>query len=198
MAASKLLHIFSTFAVGGPQVRFAAQANRFGDQFHHLIVAMDGQYDCQSRIDSAIEIEFPQIRIQKGHTLANILTFRRALRDLRPDLPVTYNWGSIEWALANWPHSTRHVHVEDGFGPEEAPKQFRRRIWIRRLALARSTLIVPSLNLRRIATRVWKLDPQRVRYIANGIDCDRFAAPHEANLLANWPGTGPVIGTVAA
>jgi glycosyltransferase involved in cell wall biosynthesis len=198
MAGRQLLHVFSTFAVGGPQVRFAAEANRFGDRFRHLIVAMDGQYDCRSRIDPAIPIAFPEIRIEKGHTFANIRTFRGALRGIQPDVLVTYNWGAIEWAIANWPSLVRHVHIEDGFGPEEARRQLRRRVWTRRLALARSSVIVPSRLLATIATSVWRLDPRRVHYIPNGIDCARFAAPHDPALAAQSPGSGPIVGTVAA
>lgn len=198
MARRELLHVFSTFAVGGPQVRFAAQANRFGDRFRHLIVAMDGQYGCRSRIDPAIPIAFPEIRVSKGHTLANIREFRGALRDIRPDVLVTYNWGAIEWAIANWLKLVRHVHIEDGFGPEEAHRQLSRRIWTRRLVLAQSSVIVPSRILATIATSVWRLDPRGVHYIPNGIDCGRFGAPRDAVLCEQWRGSGPIIGTVAA
>ena len=47
MTSPLLLHVYSTFAVGGPQVRFAALANRFGRDFRHAIVAMDGNTACQ-------------------------------------------------------------------------------------------------------------------------------------------------------
>ena len=46
----RLLHIFSTFAVGGPQVRFCAIANSLGGGYRHTILAMDGDFDCASRI----------------------------------------------------------------------------------------------------------------------------------------------------
>jgi len=198
MPARNLLHIFSTFAVGGPQVRFAAQANRFGNQFHHLIVAMDGRYECRSRIDPAVSVSLPAVPIRKGHTLANLRAFRRALRRLNPDVLITYNWGAIEWAMANWPGLVRHIHIEDGFGPEEARQQMWRRVWTRRLVLRGSSVIVPSRTLANIATAVWRLDPLRVHYIPNGIDCARFAAPRDLAIVAQCPGSGPIIGTVAA
>ena len=198
MSGSNLLHVFSTFAVGGPQVRFAAQANRFGSQFRHLIVAMDGRTDCLSRIGPEVPVTLPAVAIRKGRTLANLQMFRRALRTLAPDVLVTYNWGAIEWAMANWPGLVRHLHIEDGFGPEEAQGQLGRRVWTRRLVLRRSSVIVPSRNLEGIATSVWHLDKRRVRYIPNGIDCARFAAPRDPAVVAQCPGSGPIIGTVAA
>jgi glycosyltransferase involved in cell wall biosynthesis len=103
---------------------------------------------------------------------------------------LTYNWGAIEWAMANIPRIARHIHVEDGFGPEERNTQIGRRVLTRRLVLARSTVVLPSRNLHRIATEIWRLDPRRVRYIPNGIDLDRFAAG-ERNFDSE-----PVVGTI--
>lgn len=196
--APLLLHAFSTFKVGGAQVRFAAIANHFGQHFRHALVAMDGQYACRERLDPGLLVDYPDPPIRKGHTLANLREFRRVLRSRRPDTLVTYNWGSIEWAMANWPRLARHVHIEDGFGADEAQRQFRRRIWTRRLVLARSSVVVPSRTLEAIAREVWGLNPRRVRYIPNGIDCARFSEPRDAARAMPWSGSGPVIGTVAA
>jgi glycosyltransferase involved in cell wall biosynthesis len=89
-----------------------------------------------------------------------------------------------------------HVHIEDGFGPEEARGQLRRRVLTRRYVLSRSTVVLPSRVLYGLASEVWKLDPKGLRYIPNGIDCDRFGAKRLAPYT--WPGTSPIIGTVAA
>jgi glycosyltransferase involved in cell wall biosynthesis len=114
---------------------------------------------------------------------------------------MTYNWGAIEWALANTiAPLCRHIHLEDGFGLDEADRQLRRRVVFRRLALARTTrLVVPSENLREIATASWKIRLERVAHIPNGIEVSRFQAPPGPRAIA-----GPeaalhdlVIGTVA-
>ena len=191
MTAPLLLHVYSTFAVGGPQVRFAALANRFGREFRHAIVAMDGNTACRERLDPGLDVTFPQVEIRKGDTLGNRRRFRAVLAALRPDALVTSNWGSIEWAMANTPTLVRHLHVEDGFGPEERDRQQPRRVWTRRLLLRRATVAVPSQVLFRLATEVWRLPRGHVHYVPNGIDLARFAVPRRANDV-------PVIGTVAA
>jgi glycosyltransferase involved in cell wall biosynthesis len=193
-----LLHVFSTFEVGGPQVRFVALANHLGRRYRHGIVAMDGNYACRERLAPDLEIIRPAIEIRKRDTLGNLRRFRRALRELRPALLVTYNWGTIEWAIANALPLARHIHLEDGFGPEERERQIPRRVLLRRLFLRRSTVVVPSQTLLGIATRVWRLAPERVRYIPNGVDLGRFAAPPEGLAPPRWPGEGPVIGSVGA
>src|SRR5580658_2961921 len=152
-----VLSVFATFAVGGPQVRFAALANRYGARYRHLIVAMDDNYACRERLSPTLDVHFPSVPIRKGATLANLRTFRRFLRTQKPDVLVTNNWGSIEWAMANLPALVRHVHIEDGFGPEERDRQIRRRVLTRRLVLRWSAVALPSQTLTRIATDIWRL-----------------------------------------
>ena len=173
-------------------MRFAALANRFGRRWRHAVVALDGVVDCARRLSPELNVIFPQVATRKGELWANVRAIRRTLRTLRPDVLVTSNWGAIEWAIANlWPLA-RHVHTEDGFGPEERTSQLPRRVLTRRLVLRRSTVVLPSRTLLRIAAEQWRLDPARLHYIPNGVDLTRFAG--------GTPGAedGPTIGTVAA
>ncbi len=191
--APLVVHVFPTFAVGGAQVRFAALANHFGRAFRHMVVALDGELGCRERLDGGLNITFPTVAAPKHAMLANAWRYRVLLRRWRPDVLVTGNWGAIEFAMANLPPLTRHLHVVDGFGPEERESQIRRRVLIRRLVLSRGQVIVPSRNLERIAIETWKLPRHVVTYVPNGIDLARFAA----NRATARPGP-PVIGTVAA
>jgi len=191
--APLVAHIFPTFAVGGAQVRFAAIANHFGPAFRHIVVALDGNLECRERLSLDLDAAFPTVAAAKHAMLSNAWHFRKMLRDWRPDVLVTCNWGAIEFALANILPVTRHMHVVDGFGPEERTTQIPRRVLIRRIALSRTPVVLPSRNLVRIATEVWKLPPKVIRYVPNGVDLARFAT--------DGSGRGspePVIGTVAA
>jgi L-malate glycosyltransferase len=181
--AQHLLHVFSTFAIGGPQTRFATLANRLGGKYRHTVISLDGDIGCASRLDPSVDAQVTALRLSKGGGLhlGNLMRIRRRLAALKPDLLLTYNWGAIEWALAQrWrPVVRRHIHLEDGFGPDEgADRQLRRRVLFRRLALGGPTrIVVPSRTLHRIATETWRLKPSAVLHIANGVDPARFAAP---------------------
>jgi glycosyltransferase involved in cell wall biosynthesis len=191
-----LLSVFSTFAVGGPQVRFAQIANHFGRRYRHVVSAMDNVYDCAAQLKSNLDIQLLGLEIHKGRTLYNRHRFRKLLQSIRPDCLVTNNWGTIEWGLANWPRLVRHIHIEDGFGPEEVDRQLPRRALTRRIVLGGSTIVVPSRQLQMIATQIWKFDCQRVFYVPNGVDCERFSKSGIEPLVAR---NGiPTIGTVAA
>ncbi len=191
-----VLHVFPTFAVGGAQVRFAAIANHFGRAFRHIIVSMDGNQECRERLSPDLDASFPVIEAPKNAMLRAALAYRGLLKQWRPDVLVTGNWGAIEFALANVPRLTRHIHVVDGFGPEERSTQINRRVLVNRLALARSTVVLPSRTLVQIARETWKLNGDRVLYVPNGIDLARFS-PHPGRTAAAADGV-PVIGTIAA
>jgi glycosyltransferase involved in cell wall biosynthesis len=59
--------------------------------------------------------------------------------------------------------------------------------------------VVPSATLCDVAVRIWRMSPDRVLYIPNGVDCDRFLTAPDATLVAalGIPEDVPVIGTVA-
>lgn len=188
-----VVHVFPTFAVGGAQVRFAAIANHFGRAFRHIVVSLDQNLACRERLDAGLHVRFPVVSAQKNTMFSNAWHYRGLLRAWRPDILVTCNWGAIEFALANRILPvTRHVHVVDGFGPEEREHQIPRRVMLRRFALARTPVVFPSRNLVRIATDIWQLPAEVIRYVPNGIDLARFATTRPPRGKAE-----PVIGTVA-
>jgi len=166
-----LLHAFSTFKLGGPQARFVQLANAFGPRYRHVIAAMDNCFDAGERLGPQVNWLPLPLPVQKGGALANRSAFRQVIQDQHPDLLITYNWGAIEWSAANWPKLVPQVHVEDGFGPEEATQQLPRRVWTRRVLLgwARKPVVVISHTLQHIATQVWKLPETQVKFIPNGV-----------------------------
>mgnify|MGYP003393796813 CR=1 FL=1 len=197
----RLAHVFSTLAVGGPQVRFVRIANHFGDRYTHRLLAMDGRYTATGRLDSNVAWSVID-GVPRGGGLARLLHIRRMLAAEQPHALITYNWGAIEWAAANrLAPLCRHIHYEDGFGLEEAERQLARRVWLRRLALrgTHTQVLVPSHRLHDIAVRVWRLPAARVRLVPNGVDCRHFA------MARDHPGACPfprrdgatVIGTIA-
>lgn len=198
-----LLHVFPTFAVGGVQVRMSDVFNHFGPRFRHTIVTLDGATDCSGRLRSDLDLELLALpaEAKSGGSFGRLLLFHRLLRAIRPDLLLTYNWGAIEWALvARFSPVCRHIHLESGFGSEEAESQLWRRVRVRRLALGRAErIVVPSRNLVDIVVRDWRLSPGKVLHIPNGVDCAKFAAPPEIGIipgLRKRPGE-LIVGTIA-
>jgi len=191
-----LMHVFPSFAVGGAQVRFAAVANRFGPRWRHVVVPLDGDAACAARLAPSVPFELlpPPFPPHAGPA-TRLWHIARLLRQMRPDLLVTSNWGSIEWAAANRAGARRpHLHTEDGFGRDEREHQLRRRVLARRLVLRSSTVVLPSLTLARVARDEWRLP--HARLIPNGINLARFFPDDAIHLTL--PDGAPIIGTAAA
>ena len=195
-----LLHVFPSFGIGGVPLRMCRIINYFGKQFRHTIVALDGNFDAAEQLSADPEISLMTPQTRKGGFVYDTLSAARIVRQIRPDLLTTYNWGSIEWAVANriLPCAP-HIHFEAGFGKEEADTQLRRRVLCRRWALARCTrVVVPSQRLVTIARDHWRLPAEIVSYLPNGVDVGRFSAPVRDAVpgFARRPGE-LVVGTVA-
>jgi glycosyltransferase involved in cell wall biosynthesis len=187
-----LFHVFPTFDAGGAQIRFVALANHFGPRLRHVIVALDDRVGAATRLHSDVPFRCLEVAVRKKTLAGNLRNFRRVLKSEKPDLLITHNWGAVEWAMAKAGTGIRHIHIEDGFGPDETRGQLWRRVLTRRLVLRHSTTIIPSRTLERIARDVWRLPRDGVHYIPNGIDIERFKR------RSNGENPIPVIGTVSA
>ena len=197
MIRRTLLHVYPSFEVGGSQRRFVRIANHFGGDYRHLIVALDGHTAAASLLSSDLDASLLPLAPAPPGLAGRLRLYRDLLRHWRPDLLVTANWGSIEWAMANLACAVPHLHLEDGFGPDEADGQLSRRVWARRLLLRRSRVVLPSRTLWRLAHDCWRLPERCLHYVPNGIDLARFAGARGRG-QGGPGGPVPVIGTVAA
>jgi glycosyltransferase involved in cell wall biosynthesis len=194
----RFVHIFPSFGIGGVPLRMARVINHFGSRWRHAIVALDGNLEAARNLEPRLGAELRSIRQSKGAVLRTVLDCMWELKRFQPDLLLTYNWGAIEWAMANrvWPVSEQ-IHFEAGFGKEEAERQIPRRVLFRRWALARCRkVVVPSRHLYDIARRVWRLPDEQIVYLPNGVDVARFVRPPAELALTRRPGES-IIGSVA-
>jgi glycosyltransferase involved in cell wall biosynthesis len=195
-----VLHVFPSFGIGGVPLRMVRIINYLGKRFRHTVIALDNNFDAAAGIAGDLDLALLPVRGVKRGVLHNLAGSALALRRLRPDLLLTYNWGAIEWAAASrFSPISRHLHLEAGFGVGEADSQIPRRVLFRRWALAHCALIiVPSRQLEDLACRVWRLPAERVAYVPNGVDAARFSALGRDGVpgFARRPGE-LVIGTVA-
>ena len=199
-----ILHLHSTFDLGGKEARAVRLMNAFGDRATHTIVsAMPDNLGARERIAPDITWEIAQQAppLTGRPSLARYEAIARFMR--RFDLVLTYNWGAIDGVMARrvFPRGAPPlVHHEDGFNQDEADGLKRQRNMYRRLALgAAHALVVPSDRLEGIARDTWRQPTARVHRIANGVPVSLYAAdpaPDAIPGLTRKPGD-VVIGTVA-
>ncbi|MEM9494795.1 MAG: glycosyltransferase family 4 protein [Pseudomonadota bacterium] len=178
-ATVAMAHVFPSFDFGGQQSRFATLANGLGPGFRHYVIALDGALGGKSMLDDTVDAEVRAFAAEKSSivSVSAVTGLRDLLREASPSILCTYNWGAMEAVIANRLFlGLPHIHFEDGFGPGENPSsQIGRRVWARRALLGRSTVVVPSRVLEKLALERWRLRPETVRRLSNGVDLARFA-----------------------
>ena len=174
--AIDVLHVFPSFVPAGSQVRTARILGALGSAWRHAVLALDGRLDARALVESAVDVRYLAAPPKAG-SAATTLRLAQVLERERPRLLCTYNFGSVDAGLAALSlGGVPHVHHEDGFLPDEARGQMLRRTLMRRIALVRtSRVVVISNTLLQIALQTWRLDPDQVQLIPNGIDLERFA-----------------------
>ena len=175
-----ILHLHSSFSLGGKEARAVRLMNAFGDAARHTIVSgVPDQLGARASIAKGVRYEIAQNApaLTGRPSVARYEALARFMR--RFDLVLTYNWGAIDGVMARrvFPRGAPPlVHHEDGFNADEAKGLKVERNVYRRIALgAAHALVVPSEVLEAIARKTWKQPPARVHRIANGIDTALYA-----------------------
>jgi len=199
-----ILHLHSTFAPGGKELRAVRLMNAFGDKARHTIVsAMPDQLGARDAINKNVkyEIALDPPPLTGRPSVKRYEAIARYMR--RFDLVLTYNWGAIDGVMAARVFGKGLppvVHHEDGFNADEAERLSPIRNMYRRIALpAANALVVPSGTLELIARKVWNQPAERLRWIHNGIPTKLYGGKPEKGAIPGFerkPGE-TVIGTVA-
>jgi len=202
-----ILHLHSTFALGGKEARAVRLMNAFGDTATHVILsAMPDRIGARDAIAKGIRYEIAQDPPPLTGN-PSVKRYEAIVRYMaRFDLVLTYNWGAIDGVMARrvFVRTNRGlppvVHHEDGFNQDEAERLNPVRNYYRRFALpAAAALVVPSHTLEAIALHSWKQPRERVHRIANGIATKPYAGKPDPDAIPGFkrkPGE-VVIGTVA-
>jgi glycosyltransferase involved in cell wall biosynthesis len=183
-----ILHLHSTFNLGGKESRAVRLMNAFGDRARHTIVsAMPDQLGARDAIAKGIKYEIAQNppplsgrpSVKRYEAIAGFMR--------RFDLVLTYNWGAIDGVMAARVFGKGLppiVHHEDGFNADEAERLNPVRNMYRRMALpAANALVVPSNVLEKVALKHWRQPPARVHRIANGVATQLYAGKPDAKLI---------------
>ncbi|WP_294260045.1 glycosyltransferase family 4 protein [uncultured Sphingomonas sp.] len=198
-----ILHLHSSFDLGGKEARAVRLMNAFGKRARHTIVSgVEGAYGARAAIAKGVAYEIAQDPppLTGKPSVARYEAIARYMR--RFDLVLTYNWGAVDGVMAArvFPKGAPPiVHHEDGFNADEADGLKRTRNYYRRLALgAAHGLVVPSERLEQIALTAWKQPAGRVHRISNGIPTRLYAGRPDPKAIPGFvKGREPVVGTLA-
>lgn len=199
-----ILHLHSSFSLGGKEARAVRLMNAFGDAARHTIVSgVPDALSARESIAKGVKYEIAQNApsLTGKPSVARYEAIARFMR--RFDLVLTYNWGAVDGVMARRVFGKGQpplVHHEDGFNADEAAGLKTERNIYRRIALpAACALVVPSRTLEVIARNTWKQPRARVHRIVNGIDTTLYAGKPDPKAIPGFVRNSKevVIGAIA-
>lgn len=181
MTQKRILHLHSTFSLGGKEARAVRLMNVFGDRARHVILSATSQLTARDAIDPNVIVEFPA-DAPSLQGKPSPLRYRNIARYMQQfDLVLSYNWGSMDGMGAHrlWsPFLSLPpiIHHEDGFNSDEVDRLNPKRNGFRRLMLPTAkAVVVPSQRLETIVYDIWKVPSAKLHRIPNGIDVNAYA-----------------------
>ena len=213
-APVRLLHLHSSFSLGGKEARAVRLMNLMGPRARHVVLsAVPEALGARDAIDPAVDVAFPA-DAPPLHGKPGLARYRALAAYMRRfDLVLSYNWGAMDGVMAHRLFAPFRdlpplIHHEDGFNEDESVRRNWKRNAFRRLGLPTAeALVVPSVLLQNIAAEEWSAR-RRTALIRNGIDIAAYAEAPSVDIpgLANPGLANPrlerregdvVIGTVA-
>lgn len=182
-----VLHVFFSFRVGGSEVRTAQLINRLGPTYQHTIISLNGKMEAIDLVSKTANTRFIGAKdIGWGHSLKTLLAIRRKIKSIQPDLMICYGWASSSWIITNsFLKICPDICAVEGFGTEEAAGEFPIRKLLRKIFYTRCSAILScSSTISNIAMKSWRVPPEKLFFIPNGIDTDLFVrepVPEENN-----------------
>jgi glycosyltransferase involved in cell wall biosynthesis len=182
MAAVRILHLHSSFNLGGQESRTVRLMNHFGNQAEHTVLsAVDDAFGAADAIDRRVKVQFPKDAALSLKGMLAIGRYRRLAQYMKKfHLVLSYNWGAMDGVMAHTLFTRSMnlpplIHHEDGFNHDEIDRLKNRRNWFRTIALQRSNaLVVPSKTLEQIARTIWHQPLDKICRFPNGIDTEHF------------------------
>jgi sugar transferase (PEP-CTERM/EpsH1 system associated) len=174
-APIRILHIVESLGVGGGVETGIANLIERMDRtrFEHIICAVFrmGPRSDRFRVVQVIPLE------QTGKKLAiQIGPLARTIRQVKPDIVHSRNWGALEGVIAGrWVRSCRVIHSEHGWEVDPA-MEAKRRLWFRRVAFEMADRVFSvSYQLRDALAKCTGFAARKIGVIHNGVELARFA-----------------------
>jgi sugar transferase (PEP-CTERM/EpsH1 system associated) len=145
------------------------------NRYEHVICVLRPPIDhplCQGLSGLA---ELMCLRTTESQSRFQVRALCRAIRQVKPDIVHTRNWGCIESVIAARLAGCAVVHCEHGIDVDLVDREPRRRAWFRRFAFGIADRVVAvSHQLQRLHAARTGFPADRITVIHNGVNNRRF------------------------
>ena len=173
----RILHIVDSLGQGGLENGLVNLIQRLDPRhFEHTVCAIRKLGPNADRLP-ADRVQVTCLEKQASDSSFQVPALARAIRDARPHIVHTRNWGAVEGVLAGrWVRNCAVVHSEHGLEADTSSNEPKRRIWFRRLAFEMANQVLSvSYQLRGLHAQRTGFPEHKIKVIHNGVDERRFS-----------------------
>lgn len=169
MRKIRVLHILHSFGIGGMEKGIAMLINYASDDFEHMILCLTETGDSRHLIPTTIPIY--EMHKPEGNSFGFILKLTKKIKEIKPDIVHTRNWGGMDGIIAARLAGCKAVvHGEHGWGMDDPQGSSKKRKFLRRwLSLGVTQFTAVSKQI-----KMWLEEDVRVfkpvMQIYNGVD----------------------------
>ena len=175
MRPIRVLHVVDSLGNGGLEAGVVSLINHHdAERFENSVCAVSGLGVNAGKIAAD---RVPILQIRKGErSRVQFTALRRIIREVKPDIVHSNNWGGIEAIpAARVERGCAAVHTEHGFDASPGAPEPWRRACFRRLAFELANRVVcVSRQVRDCHAKRSRFAACRMAVIHNGVDCRRF------------------------
>jgi len=179
---TRIMHVVDTLGKGGLENGLVNLIQHLDPaRFEHIVYALRGLGPNADRLPLD-RVRLMCLGKKDTDSRVQIPALVRAMREVKPDIVHSRNWGTVEAVMAGrWAGSCALIHGEHGLESDGSGGEPRRRIYFRRMAfeLADQVLSV-SHQLRDLHAQRTGFPSRRITVIHNGVDSQRFCPDAEA------------------
>jgi sugar transferase (PEP-CTERM/EpsH1 system associated) len=173
----RIMHVVNDLRKGGLENGLVNLIERMDStRFEHVVCTVRGLGP------HAEHLQRRRVRVMSIETSASRSRFQtpalvNAIRNTRPHLVHSRNWGAIEAVLAaRLTRAPSVVHSEHGYDAQTGVGESRRRRYLRRAAFTLADRVITvSSQLRAVHAERTGFPARKITVIHNGVDCARFA-----------------------
>lgn len=188
-SAQRIVHLVTTFNCGGlEQVILNLIKHTPADLgVEHIVVSLTDEIDMAEHLPDGVRCL--SLNKKPGNDPKIHLKLFKLLRELKPSVLHTYNFGTIEYhPIAKLAGVKVNVHADHGLGGDhpEGKDKFHNRI--RKLAsLFINEYIVVSDDLKKWVVNTVGVNPNKVDFVFNGVEVQEFSPEQRDNFTKEQP-----------